>query len=476
MPSAKLITLKKVNVLEKMPGHNWLFRFSFSALLIAFGFPVFSQDNSPYSRYGLGDLVPPTNINSRAMGGIAAGVNDFLTINYNNPASYGYFQAVSEQASKKMAYGRALLDVGINLDNRTMKEPAEIGKFTASNFLFSHVQVGLPIRRNWGISFGIRPIARVSYKIQTTKMLTDPNSGDPIDTSLTINEGDGGAYLATLGTGIKFDLGNYQSLAFGINGGYLFGKKDYSTRISIFNDSLSYNSGNFQTKTTYGNLFASVGFQYMTRLHDELWLTVGAYGNWKQTLNATQDIIRETYYYDESNGNTRLDSVLDIKDVKGKIIYPSSYTGGFVLQRFVTPEKGGWLLGIDYSTGKWNEYRFYDQVDNTVTDKWELRIGGEISPAPKRNYWSNASYRGGLFIGEDYININNKLPLLGISLGARLPIRNYNRLSPGQDTRINLAFEFIKRGNNDNLLKENMFRVSAGFCLSDFWFAKRKYE
>jgi hypothetical protein len=482
MPSVKLITPKKTNALELVSSPSSMFRSLACFVLIAIGLPALSQDNSPYTRYGLGDLVPPTNINSRAMGGISAGVNDFLTINYNNPASYGYFQSVREPLSKKMAYGRALLDVGINLDNRTLREPNNIGKFTASNLLFSHVQVGLPIRRNWGLSFGIRPITRISYKIQTTKMLKDPNTGLPIDTSLTINQGDGGSYLASLGTGIKFDLGDLQSIAFGITGGYLFGRKDYSTRISIFNDSLSYNSGNFQTKTTYGNLYASVGFQYMINLDNEsekekrFWLTVGAYGNWKQTLNASQDFIRETYYFDETSGNVRLDSVVDKKDVKGKIIYPTSYTAGFVLQRFLTPEKGGWLVGVDYSEGKWSDYRFYGQADTSVRDKWELRIGGEITPRPKNNYFSNVSYRAGFFIGEDYIHVKDKLPLLGVSLGMRLPIRNYNRLSPGQDTRINLAFEFIKRGNNNNLLKENMFRLSAGFCLSDFWFAKRKYE
>ena len=32
-----------------------------------------AQENSPYSRYGLGDMVPGQNIISRGMGGIAAG-------------------------------------------------------------------------------------------------------------------------------------------------------------------------------------------------------------------------------------------------------------------------------------------------------------------------------------------------------------------------------------------------------------------
>lgn len=476
MPSVKLITHKIYSALGCFSGHRWVFRFSCSIVLAAACLSASSQDNSPYTRYGLGDLVPSTNINSRGMGGISAAYNDILSINFNNPASYGSFQAYREQTTKKMAYGRALLDVGINLENRTLSEPNRIGKFTASNLLFSHVQVGVPLRPNWGLSFGLRPVARVSYKIISRERLRDPNTNLPIDSAITLNEGDGGAYLASVGTGWRVNLGSNESIAFGINAGYLFGKKDYSTRRTILNDSLTYNSGNFQTKTSYGNVFANAGVQYQTKLAKDLFLSIGVYGNWKQTLNASQDIIRETFYYDESIGNTRLDSVSDKRDIKGKIVYPSSYTAGFVIEKLVSAQRPGWVLGVDFAQGRWSEYRFYGQPDPTVGNKWELRVGGQLRPVPKSNYFSNVAYRGGFFIGRDYIQVQKDLPLLGVSLGMGLPLRNYNRLSPGQATLINLAFEFIKRGNNDNLLKENLFRMSVGFSLSDFWFVRKKYE
>jgi hypothetical protein len=99
-----------------------------------------------------------------------------------------------------------------------------------------------------------------------------------------------------------------------------------------------------------------------------------------------------------------------------------------------------------------------------------------VRPTLRRNYWSNVIYRAGFSIGPDYIKIGNKLPQFGASFGMSLPIGNYNRLSPGQVTRIHLAFEYGKRGNNSNVLKENLFRASLGFSLSDFWFIKRKYE
>jgi hypothetical protein len=171
----------------------------------------------------------------------------------------------------------------------------------------------------------------------------------------------------------------------------------------------------------------------------------------------------------------RIDSVLDQKNIKGEIVYPTSYTAGFVLEKFVTAKEAGWLIGVDYVQSKWSDYRIYGQADPAVRDKWELRAGAQLRPVPKENYFSNVTYRAGAFFGPDYIYINKKLPVFGASFGLGLPIRNFNRQNE-QYTIINLAFEFIKRGNNDNVLKENLFRLSAGFSLSDVWFIKRKYE
>jgi len=464
----KSITPKKTNALRN------IFCFTFSVIVISFCSPVFAQDNSPYSRYGLGDLVPSTNINSRGMGGVSAGVTDFYSINFNNPASYSAFYAIRELKSKKLLYGRAILDVGINLENRTLVEPNTTGKFAASNFLFSHVQVGLPLRSGWGLSFGLRPVSRISYKILQGGHVLDAITGLPTtDTTNTLNEGDGGAYLASAGTG--FRIGKNFSL--GVNVGYMFGKKDYSTRKSVLNDTVAYNAGNFQTKTSYGNFYFNAGAQYLIKFDSTHFLILGAYGNVKQKLNATQDIVRETFYYDPTLGNTRLDSVYEKDDVKGTIEYPASFTTGATLQRVPTNKKGGYLIGVDFSRSNWADYRSYGQPDS-LRNTWQLRVGGELRPsldAARKSYFGNVAYRAGFFMGPDYVRVSGDLPQFGATLGLGLPLRNFNRLN-NQVTVINVAFEYIKRGNNDNKLKENLFRMSVGFSLSDLWFAKKKYE
>ncbi len=472
MRSVKSIIPKKINLLNKSIFASVLLGLLFSGTLLA-------QDNSPYSRYGIGDLTPITNINNRGMGGITAGYTDPLSINFSNPASFSSFPAWKEKKTNKLSSGRSILDMGINIDNRTLRDASSASGFTASNAVFSYVQVGMPLRKNWGMSFGLRPVSRISYKVDKSERLRDPSTGLPIDSSLTHYKGDGGAYMASFGTGLALysreKNGLEEKLSIGFNVGYLFGKKDYSSRRSLINDTVSYYQANFQSQTTYGKLQASAGVQYHTPLSKKIMLTLGAYGNLGQEMNAEQDILRETFYYSQSQGEVRLDSVFDIRVKKGTIVLPASYTLGFVLQKFAVPNKeGGWMIGVDFNKQAWSKYRFYGQPDS-LQDTWELRMGAQISPVPSRNYFTNVNYRFGFFVGPDYVHLSRTTPRYGASFGAGLPI-SISRQAPNQITFINVALEYIKRGNKQNLLQDNLFRISLGFSLSDIWFIKRQYD
>lgn len=474
MQLVKLITPKRIKTLH-------CFSLTVLVLFSCVAMPVFGQDNSPYSRYGIGDLVPSTNVSTRALGGISAGYTDFLSVNFNNPASYSSFQAIKEAKTNKLSSGRAILDIGVNAESRSLKQASNGDKFTASNLLFSYVQVGLPIKKNWGISFGLRPVSRISYNMFRNERLKDPLTGLPIDSANTTFTGDGGSYLASLGTGFalyskKNEVGLEEKLSFGFNGGYYFGKKDYSTRRTLINDTVEYYRANYETKTTFGNLFFNAGLQYTKPLKNKMLLTVGAFGNWGQKLNAKQDLLRETFLYDATLGNIRLDSVSDIKDVNGKIEIPASYTIGFVLQKYaVINKESGWLIGLDFNMQNWDKYRYYSQKDS-VKNKWEIKAGGEFRPVPKRNYFSNVTYRFGIYGGPDYIKVGTKkLNQFGGSFGLGLPFK-VSRQAPNQNTNINLTFEYGRRGNSNNVLSESLFRFSLGFSLSDIWFIKRKYD
>src|ERR1700730_9649118 len=153
-------------------------------------FSLSAQENSPYSRYGLGDLVPTGNIINGVMGGVATPYFDYKSVNYLNPATYSKLRVTT-------------FDLGFELDNRVIREPNQTGKFNSGTANISYVQLGIPImpKKNWGINFSLRPVSRISYKIQTNERL--PN----IDSVATLYQGTGGSYEVAAGTGIAF--GNF---------------------------------------------------------------------------------------------------------------------------------------------------------------------------------------------------------------------------------------------------------------------------
>ncbi len=429
---------------------------------------VSAQANSPYSRYGLGDAFPNSNITTRGMGGISAGYSDVISVNFNNPASYAHFYALPEAKSKKIQYGRVILDAALNFENRSITAPNTTQSFTSSDAYFSYLQVGIPLRKNWGLSFGLRPLSRVSYKINRYQLLADPVTHERIDSSLTQFDGNGGSFLPYIGTGYGF--GNFSA---GMNMGYLFGGKELSTRRALINDTSSYFASEHTTDYTFGSLFFSAGLQYLIDLKAGKSLRLGVSGNWKQTLKGTQNIKRQTFTLGSAGETLQIDSVYEQQDVKGEMVYPSSYTAGFVYNQYKADGRG-FLFGLDFTQGKWSEYRFFGQKDS-VQDSWKVQAGGQINPKPASGYFSRVSYRFGFSWGRDYIKVQKDLPTMGASFGMALPIRT-SRTAPNQFNAVNLSFEFLKRGNADNALKENIFRFSLGFNLTDLWFVKRKYE
>ncbi|MGB8192830.1 MAG: hypothetical protein WCF67_12960 [Chitinophagaceae bacterium] len=417
------------------------------ALISGCCFQLSAQENSPYSRYGLGDPVPTGNIVNRAMGGISAAYFDYQSINYLNPASYS-----------KLRY--TTFDLGFEVDTRTLREPNTAGKFSASSANVSYIQLGIPLvpKRSWGLNLGLRPTTRVNYKIQTNERLS-------YDSLVTIYEGTGGSYDVFAGTGIAF-----KNLSLGVNIAYTFGTKDYSTKKLFLNDSILYYQSNHQTKSTFGGFTFQGGAQYSTQLAKTTWLRLGVTGQLQRTLNANRDIIRETFEYDANGGTLRVDSISTLSDISGKVTYPSSFTAGFLIDK-----QTEWALGADFTTTNWTKYQFFGEKD-PLQNSWQFKAGGQWTPSqkPGKSYWNYVTYKGGFFYGRDYIKADRDLPIIGFTAGAALPMRRSNYTN--QTTVINTAFEVGRRGNDQNAIKENFFRISVGFSLSDIWFRKVKYE
>jgi hypothetical protein len=403
--------------------------------------------NSPYSRYGLGDIVPSQNILTRGMGGIGAAYYDYSTVNFLNPASYARLQATT-------------LDIGVELATRSLRAVDPPRKFSAYSPQISYVQLGVPLKKTggWGMNIGLRPITRINYKIEQIERLPG------IDSIRTLYEGSGGTYEAFVGTGFTL----FKNLSLGVNVGYMFGSKDYSTRRIFLNDSIFYYPSNYETKANYGGLMFNGGIQYTAKLSKKSWLRFGAHGNLQQTFNATRDYIKETFRYEQSGSTTTIDTVEFVQDASGDVKYPMSWGAGIIYDKL-----GKWMIGADYNTTKWSEYRFFNEADE-VRDSYTFHLGAQLLPKGGKSYWNNVSYRIGFSTGKDYISVDRDLPRWSASLGIGLPMRK--PAYSNQFSVINTTFEIGTRGDKNSAVRETFFQLAFGLSLSDIWFIKRKYD
>ncbi len=447
--------MQLVNIMK--PKHKLI-----SLALLTLPLISFSQENSPYSRYGIGNLTSQSNILNRGMGGISAGYSDASAINYINPASYG-----------KLLY--TTLDIGAQVDSRTIKSTVPVGKFTSNNAIISYLQLGFPllsgnkkaIEKNilWGVNFGLRPVSKINYKIEKDSRIAN------IDSLATLYEGSGGLNTAFIGTGVQI-----KNFSFGFNMGYLFGNKSYSTQLIFINDTVNYLKSNSSTQTNIGGLSFNAGIQYSIQLkkRDSVKgiLRIGAYGNLQKKYDASQDVLRETFTFNSVTGSTEhLDRVYSINDQKGKIQIPATYGIGF------TVENEHLLYGLDFETSNWDNYRFFGQKD-LLKNNWTIKAGIQYLPARinSRKYSQYIKYRAGLFYGPDYIVADKKLPQFGVSVGAGLPLKLKRAFYETQYSVMNIALEYGSRGNRLNNIRENILHISVGFSLSDIWFRRQKYQ
>jgi len=448
--------------------------------ILALVFTVFiyslasAQENSPYSRYGIGDIVPNQNIVNRGMGGIAAGYTNPTITDYKYIKPDFLFQSINLVNPASIAgMNNTIFDVGGEIDIRTLKSTTSPAKYTATNTLISYLQIGVPLAKQkwikkgnyWGLSFGIRPISRINYKVEKNSRLLSPNLDDSLN---TLYEGSGGLNQVNISTAVKL-----KNFSIGVSGGYSFGTKDYSTKLTFINDTVNFYKSNSQAKSRYGGFFLNVGLQYSIKTTSGLW-NLGAYGNLQQNLKAKRDYIDETITDDGNGGNLTIDTVNYKSAEKGTIKIPATYGLGF------TYANSHWLFGADFETTNWQSYRFYGQKDSSVNNNWVFRAGVQYYPAkgntPTNKYWSFVKYRAGFYYGPDYIKLDKTRPYWALTAGASFPLTNLQH-ARGEYVILNTGFEFGSRGNKQSAgVRENITRINIGISMNARWFQKRSYD
>lgn len=386
-----------------------------------------TSTDSPYSRFGYGQLSDAAFGSSRSLGGAAIGLRRNDQINPFNPASYSAIDSTT-----------FLFDFGATLQQGTFKEGAN--KETKPNGNLDHLAIQFPLIKGMGASAGLIPYSSVGYQFGNTI-----SSGSLTGTATY--SGDGGLSQAYFGLAVS----PFKGISLGANFNYLFGNIDHISTISNDNGASSVTKINHlharALKMDYGlQLFRSLG-------KDES-LTLGFTFSPKVTLNSTYDSIN---YIGTTGDTTRLSKK-----------YELAQTIGFGADWHINKH---WDVVADGLYQKWSDARFANTLA-VLSDRIKLSAGAEFTPnLNSRSYYQHVKYRFGGFYANNYSNIaNQKVKEYGVGFGFGLPFK-------GSRSVLNISFDYSKKvPENALLIKEDYLRLTLNLTLNEYWFFKRKFD
>jgi hypothetical protein len=404
---------------------------------------------SPYSKFGVGNIKGSLLPQFRAMGGISTGVfrtNYFNNINIQNPASYA-------------GIGLTTLDIGLSggftsVQNSTQSE-------SSFNSTISHVAFAFPLVTNkMGLSFGILPYSELGYNFSNRTNIGTKT----VDYKYS---GEGGLTKAYLGLGRQFG----DHFRIGANAEYLFGNlSEY--RATEYNLEAGAINSKMQAKNSVGGVAFSYGLQYDFNIANKTTLVIGYSGSSASKINSKKSQVVTQYINDgEGNEQPAMDTLFLVENNPTNLKLPLIHSVGFSIQK-----ENKWLVGVDYRMGKWSNLSI-DNVNQGLQDTYGVSVGGQITPdiTSINNYFKRVDYRLGFNYDKTYIQMAQQdIKQMAVTFGLGLPLSSYSRSS---FYKVNFTAELGQRGTVSNgLVKEKYINFHLGFTLNDKWFNRFKFD
>lgn len=445
---------------------------SFAAELSA---QTYTRRNSPYSRYGLGDVFSTQSVPSLSTAGaFTATYNSIWDLNLSNPASLAHIETT-------------VFDVGVFYKHSALSESSTGLKGSANDGNLSYLALSFPITRSWelesdtlrravpiqwGMGISLLPHSTVGYDVRVSREL--PDIGE-VEYKYT---GDGTRFRANWSNGLR-----YKGISVGANIGLLFGSVNDRSTIA-FGDSAyiySYNERISREENTLG-LIWDLGAQYDLYLKKEskktdptkdMRLTFGAYLNGSGNLRVLtqEEQIRYGTYYG-------IDTLVETDDTESSMKIPLGLGAGISITKGMS-----WRFGINYDMQMWDGFS-YSERPITMANSYTFSAGAEFTPnfAEPRNFLDRIRYRLGAYYGKDPRIVGSgantyQLSKYGITFGLGLRMKAPKSQKPNNiPGQVQLGFEFGYLGHPE-LIKEQFFQVNLAFSLNDgSWFRRSKFR
>ncbi len=413
---------------------NKLFLFGFFFILV--GQFAISQNNtnSPYTRFGYGDISDTNSGEQRGMGGVAIGDRSKIGINSVNPASYNSVDSMTFK-----------FDAGASSLFSRFSETA--GKTNKLNANLEYLTMQFPLWKNVGFSAGLLPFSFSGYNFYSASNLPYELYPDTV-TATQYFSGNGG--LNQVYGGLSVEL--FKHISLGINTYYMFGSAINSRQLSFSNTTDFYSSYQRDSITVSSFRFR-YGLQFYNTFSSKHDITLGLIYEAKRKLSAD---------YSEMTGSVDQQKT-PYQSVHSEFEMPEML--GFGLNYIYNKQ---FTFGVDYSMQKWSDAKFMGVAD-TLANRSKLSVGAEIIPQPRgRKYSDLIRYRAGFNISSPYYKIAGveQPKNFGITFGVGLPLKTSLSM-------INASIEYGKIGSS-GLLREDYFKFTLNALFNENWFFKRK--
>lgn len=398
--------------------------------------------NSPYSRFGVGEISNRTSSANLAMGGTSLAFQSATVVNFANPASYIAYDSLS-----------CLFDVGFSYKNHTLTA-ASVQK--GNGIYFDYLAFGLPVSKWWKTSFGFQPFSTMSYTINQIEEMLDTNI---ITTSFL---GEGG--INEFYWGNSFKLFNHFSIGF--NASYLFGGYNRNRTVES-SDILFANSETSNSNSVKGFLL-TVGMQYFVPIKKKGNLGLGLV--YTPSIPIYSNIKNQTVtYFGTGYNKTILDDdkpLYPTEDKNVKHSMPQSVGGG------ISWSKGlNYFIGADFTWTNWANYAVKG-INDSLVNSYKITLGGSYTPNPTSSKLiSRIIFSLGGNYEQTYLKLNDiQLNKFGMNFGIQFPIKR-------SKTSFGAIFEYGQMGTTQNgLIKESYFKLIVSIRVHEPWYQRRKLE
>ena len=393
--------------------------------------------SSPFSRFGVGELMFNNNFRNLGMGGLGVGYRSNISVNSVNPASY---TAVDSTSFIFEATGFS------HFYQAQTATQSQVGNYTS----LSALSLSFPITHWWATAAGVKPFSAMGYKIRN--QIVDPTFGN-ID---FLYEGSGGINQVFWGNAFR----PLPGFSVGVNASYLFGHLTRSASVS--SDSIGFFLTNQVKAHKISGWHFGFGAQYDHKFSENRYITLGIIAGLETAISSEEsETIRRRL-----PGVTPYDTTLFRVADQGNFILPM-YWGVGITGRI----NEQWKAGFEFQWQNWENYSLNNQTDNLV-NTYRYAAGVRFRPTLRTfgGFFSRLEYSAGFRFAQNYLNLNNQPQNeFGISFGVFMPIRRTNN-------GINLGVEFGQRGSTENnLIQENLFRINLGVNIHERWFIRTRF-